>query len=158
MKKYAANYLVSGTGSFLKNGIVVATETGEIAEFIDTRGELIELAQLIFLNGILIPDFRFVRVQTDVAVHAITSLPESLVFRSVAGQKEVSLPEVIETGKQVQAAFPELTIPQIVQEISGLLLSENKFSKLLSPGLYLLNGVNLPDLKFTPHSKLKKIL
>ena len=50
MRKFTANYLVTASGTFLKNGIVIAEENGTAIEFIDTTGDLKEIAQLTFYN------------------------------------------------------------------------------------------------------------
>lgn len=158
MKKFAANYLVSGTGKFLKNGIVITTEEGDAVEFIDPGDDLREIAQLIFLNGILIANFRFIRVHSDFTGKESVTLLESLIVQLVADLKEISIQNVIETGMQIQAKYPEMTIPQILIEITNSLLNDGRFSRMNVPGIYLLSGVNLSELKFTNRSKLKKIL
>jgi len=158
MKKFAANYLVSDTGKFLKNGIVVATEEGEAVEFIDPGDDLREIAQLIFYNGILITNFRFIRVHSDFLGNGSVSPLDSRIIELVADLKEVVIQNVIETGMQIQVQFPEMTIPQILIEITNSLLNHGRFSRMHVSGIYLLSGVNLPDLKFTNRSRLKKIL
>lgn len=158
MKKFAANYLVSDTGKFLKNGIVVATEDGEVVEFIDPGDDLREIAQLIFFNGILITNYRYDRIHSEFRSDVTFSHLVSLIIQLTAELNEVTIQNVIEMGKQVQVQFPEMTIPQIFIEISNSLLDGGRFAGMNVPGIYLLSGVNLSELKFTPRSKLKKIL
>mgnify|MGYP001611042402 CR=1 FL=1 len=158
MKKFAANYLVSDSGIFLKNGIVVANDEGTVVEFIDTGGDLREIAQLLFFNGILITNCRFVRTPSDLPRHKTDNLLKSLIVQLVFGLNEVTIRNLIEIGIQIQAQFPSMTIPEILHEITNILLIDRKYSRQIVPGIFLLIGVNLADLHFTPKSKLKKIL
>jgi hypothetical protein len=158
MKKFAANYLVSDTEKFLKNGIVVATETGVVVEFIDTDGDLREIAQLSFFNGILMANFRFVRNHSGFTGSTQVPILATLYFQQMAELDEANLQNIIEIGKKIQVQFPELTIPQIFMEISNWMLLGGRFSRIQLPGLFLISGVDLSNLKFTHQSKLKKIL
>lgn len=158
MKKFAANYLVSNTGKFLKNGIIVVTDEGVAVEFIDPGDDLREIAQLIFFNGILITNFRFIRVHSDFHDNVSVSPLESRIIQLTTDFKDVTIQNVIEVGIQIQVQFPEMTISQILIEITNSLLNDGRFSGMNVPGIYLLSGVNLSELRFTPRSKLKKIL
>lgn len=158
MKKFAANYLISDDGRFLKNGIAVASDDGNMIEFIDTEGDLKEIAQLTFLNGILMTDFSFIRNQSDIRSFQSDSSPESFIQKRIADQNEISASSLIDIGIHLQEQFPEMILPQILQVISNSLLFEGNFSRFQLPGLVLLSGVNLPELRFTAKSKLKKIL
>ncbi|NOY36684.1 MAG: hypothetical protein GXO83_03825 [Chlorobi bacterium] len=53
--KISANYIFTGNGRLLKNGIIVLDENLEISEVIDTSGNLNESAGLEFYNGLIIP-------------------------------------------------------------------------------------------------------
>ena len=57
MRKFAANYVVSYTGEFLKNGIVIIEDDGTDIRIINTNGDLMESEQLIFYNGILLTGY-----------------------------------------------------------------------------------------------------
>jgi len=57
MRKLAANYIITGIGDILKNSYIELTEEGEIVKIVDTKGDLPEIAQLEFYNGVLIPGF-----------------------------------------------------------------------------------------------------
>jgi len=158
MKKFAANYLVSESGEFIKNGIILATDQGDCIEVIDQGEDLREIAQLTFYNGIVLTNFRFVGIHSDFqSIKPVTFL-ESAIFRLFAGIYEINIQVLIETGILIQEQFPEMTIPQILNEITKSLLNEARFSRMNLPGIYLLSGVNLSDLKFTDRSKLKKLL
>ena len=61
MRKFTANYLLSDSGVFLKNGIVIVEEDGSAIEYLDTKGDLKEIAQMSFHNGILMAGFIFVK-------------------------------------------------------------------------------------------------
>jgi len=156
MRKFAANYVLSPNGEFLKNGIVVASEDGFVTQFIDTKGDLREIAQLTFLNGILMVGTLFTKTNT---ANFDSDQPfESLVIKSAAELTQISIPETIDLAKQVQHQFPEIKIPEILNRIRTILQTHAGFSMEMAPGIYLLSGADLVNLHFTPKSKLKKIL
>ncbi len=153
MKKLAANYIVSDAGKLLKNGILLAGEDGVAHEFIDTQGDLDEIAQLTFHNGILISGSTFRRINSE----SLFLSPEgSFICSLTAGVEQISLHNLVELGKQVQAQFPEMTIPEIMDSLNSVL--NRQFRKESIPGIFLLIGSDLPGMHFTHKSRLKKIL
>lgn len=158
MKKFAANYLVSEAGKFLKNGIIVAEDNGTVVELIDTAGDLDEIAQLTFLNGILISGSVFTRINAESPISESVHSISSQINPFVAGLSQISIHQLIELGKQIQGQFPEMKIPEIMSEITAILLTSSRFRKEKIPGIFLLTGVNLAQLHFTAKSRLKKIL
>jgi len=158
MKKFAANYLVTESGEWIKNGIIVATEVGDVVEIIDQGEDLREIEQLTFFNGILFTNFRFVRIHSDLPEKNSVSQLESLIIQLATDLNEVSIQIVIEAAMQIHVQFPEMTIPQIFTELSNSMFGNGNFSRINLPGIYLLSSVNLSERRFTPRSKLKKIL
>jgi hypothetical protein len=158
MKKFAANYLVSDTGGFLKNGIVQVGEDGVVARYIDTQGDLIEIEQLIFHNGILIAGCQFTRTNVNQQVLGSGKSFQSFVLQAVLGLTQISIQNLLDLWKQLQLQFPEMRIPAIMNEISEILMAEGGFLKETIPGIYLLSSVDLVELHFKPNSRLKKIL
>jgi cytosine/adenosine deaminase-related metal-dependent hydrolase len=57
MKKFAAQYIITGTGDVLKRGVVSCDDSGMIVSVSDTSGELKEAAAIPFYNGIIVPGF-----------------------------------------------------------------------------------------------------
>lgn len=57
MRKISANYIFTGTGEVLKQGIIELDDFGKILNVRDTKGELKEEQGLEFYNGILVPGF-----------------------------------------------------------------------------------------------------
>lgn len=57
MRKISANYIFPISGAPLKNGIIVLDSNNVITDIIDTGGNLKEIANLEYYNGILIPGF-----------------------------------------------------------------------------------------------------
>ncbi len=156
MRKFAANYLVADTGDYLKNGIVVVGEDGFSLEYIDTKGDLREIAQLTFLNGILMAGCTFIKTK---AANSGSDQPfESLIMNFLAESNQFSLHELIDLGKQIQLQFPTFKIPEIMNKITSILQIEGGFSKEPKSGIYLITGVDLVNLHFSPKSRLKKIL
>ncbi len=147
MKKLAANYLISETGKLLKNGILLAEDNGVALDFIDTNGDLDEIAQLTFHNGILIAGQTFTR---------INSASQAFISPTISGKDHLSLHDLVELAKQYQIQFPEMQIPEIWNAIITILQPE--FRKESTAGIFLLIGSDLPGLHFTSKSRLKKIL
>lgn len=157
MRKFAANYLVSDTGVFLKNGMVIARADGVIEQYIDTKGDLREVEQLSFHNGILIAGFSFTRNKTS-SPNLLSDNPFwSMVLQLAGGFEQLLIQDYMEMGKKLQVQFPRMKIPAIMNEITAALLSEGGFEKQTNPGLYLFTGVDLVNLHFTPKSRLMKI-
>jgi hypothetical protein len=137
VKKFAANYILSITGELLKNGILIANDKGKVMEQKDTKGYLEEIAQLTFLNGILIPGIRFIELNS--------------------GQTNYfTLNDWIEKAKQIQEKSPEMHIPDIVRMIASTLSVHYRMEP--DEGIFLLTGVDLVQLHLTPQSQLKKII
>ena len=151
MRNFAANYLIDNAGMLLKNGIIHADEQGNAIRFIDTRGDLRETELLAFHNGIIFAGQKFSRTNqsSPVSGNQISELGSSA--------SQLSLQEVIELAKQRQAVFPEKNIPEILNEISAELLENEGFVQVPVPGIYLLSGANLPELKFTAKSRIRRI-
>jgi aminodeoxyfutalosine deaminase len=57
MRKLSADYIFTSATSPLKRGILIIADDGTIVDVIDTRGNLTEIANLEFYNGILVPGF-----------------------------------------------------------------------------------------------------
>ena len=83
---------------------------------------------------------------------------KSFVLDSVAKSIPFSLEDLINLGKQVQDRFPEMKIPAILNGISEVLLIDGEFTKENQPGIYLITGIDLVELRFTLKSRIKKIL
>ncbi|MDP3914178.1 MAG: hypothetical protein Q8R96_10630 [Bacteroidota bacterium] len=156
MRKFAANYLVSEDGVFLKNGILEAGEDGFAIKYIDTKGDLREIAQLTFLNGILMSGCRLKK--TDAAISHPNQPLESIIMRHLAAKIQFSIHELIDLGKLVQLQFPEINIPEILNKITSTLQTYGGFSMESQPGFFLLSGADLVNLHFTTKSRLKKML
>lgn len=57
MKRFSAQYIITGTGKILKRGIITTDDNGFIRSVADTGGSLTELENTSFYNGIIIPGF-----------------------------------------------------------------------------------------------------
>jgi hypothetical protein len=158
MKKFAANYIYSESGELLKNGILLAEEDGLVLDYIDTSGQLHEIAQLSFLNGILIGGFCFSRVRESTPVTDLDHRFCSLVLPELDGKEEISILKWLEICKLVPTYFPDLVITEVFKEITNILCSEGGFRKETTPGIYLLTGADLVILKLSANSRLKRIL
>lgn len=135
MKKFTANYLVTPVGEFLKNGIVMISDDGMASEFIDTKGDLREMAQLVFHSGILVPNFEF-RKNNEPAF---------------------TLEVFIETAKEIQQKNTGLSIPEIFKQLAERLQIDRGFTKNRLPGLFRLTGNDLVHLKFSKECKCRRI-
>jgi hypothetical protein len=158
MRKFAANYLISDAGVFLKNGIVVADNNGTALEFIDTTDDLKEIAQLIFYNGILISGVQFIKTDQKLVVTESPSPVGTFILKLTFGLKQITIQHFVELAKQVQEQFQEMKIPEIVGAITTVLIMNGGFSRENIPGIYLLKGVDLQKLQFKPDTILKMII
>ena len=158
MKKFAANYLLNDQGNFLKNGILVAGNDGTVLEYIDSGDHLIEISGLSFLNGILMANCTFVKREIPIQQFGSNSPSSALVLEAVEGLDKFSIHSLIELAKDIQEHFPEMNIPEIMNEITLILTSQVGFAKEYKPGIFLLVGADLPRLRFVSKSRLKKIL
>jgi hypothetical protein len=158
MKKFTANYLIDDQGNFLKNGIVVAEDDGTLLQYVDTSDNLIEIAGLIFHNGILLADCTFIRQEPSIHNFKINSPLSILVSNAIEGLNRFSIQNQIELAEKIQENFLEMNIPEIINKIMSILISQAGFKKEYKPGIFLLVGADLPRLRFTSKTKLKKIL
>jgi hypothetical protein len=152
MRKFAANFVVSESGKLLKNGILIANDDGTLAEMIDTGGDLGELAQLTFLNGILFTNSLYISRELvspdDDVLHFIAARTNEF--------RQITIGEIIDIARLTQTEFPELKIPQIFTAIYSLLTSY--FDKENQPGVFLLTHSDLIGMHFKAQSRLKRIL
>lgn len=147
MKKLAANYIISESNKFLKNGILLAEDNGTATEYINTNGDLDEIAQLTFHNGILVAGQIFIRVNLEV---------KPPFNENIQDKEQLSLNDLIELAKENQLLHPERTIPEIWSALNAdLALSYRKEN---AAGIFLLIGCDLPSFRFTVKSRLKKLL
>lgn len=136
MRKFTSNYLINPKGKFLKNGIVIVSDDGMATEFIDTKGDLREMAQLVFHSGILVPNFEF----------------------SKSNEPAFTLEAFIEAAKEIQQKNTGLSIPEIFTQLSESLQTNDGFTKNRLPGLFRLTGNDLVHLKFLKECKCKRIV
>jgi len=158
MRKFASNYVLSESGDFLKNGILIAEDDGSVLEYIDTDGKLSEIAQLIFFNGILIANFEFVRVQESAHVYEFDNRFSSLILPELEEKNEITIHNWLKICQQVQRYFPEMIITEIFEGINQILCAEGGFRKENQSGVYLLDGTDLVVLKLSENCRLKRIL
>lgn len=158
MKKFAAHYLFTDSGALLKNGIAVTGQDDFVVEYMDTLGELQELEQMIFHSGLLLGAFEL----TKQPGATIDPFPQDLfqlqLIHLLANSDQLSLHQLMDTAIELQKQFPEITIPDLLNRMFGILASGAGYVKKPLPGLYLLTGLDMTGMHFTPASRLKKIL
>ncbi len=158
MRKLAANYVISDSGELLKNGIIVAEDDGSVLEYIDTEGQLQEMARLEFHNGILLGGFSFVKIRESLPFQDFDSRFSSLILPEISGMNEFSILKWLDLCKKIPALFPDMAITEIMRGITDILCTDCGFRKENIPGIYLLTGSNLIVLKLTTNCRLKRIL
>jgi len=158
MKKLAANYTICDSGELLKNGIIVAEDDGSVLEYIDTKGELNEIARLAFYNGILLGGFNFVKVREAKQAFDVDSRFSSLVLAEISGMNEISILKWLDICKKISVHFPEMKIIDIARKIIDIVSTDGGFRKENAAGIYLLTGSDLIVLKLTMNCRLKRIL
>ena len=154
MKKFAAHYLLTDSGLLLKNGMVVV-DNNQPFQFIDTRGELTEIEQLIFLSGLLISAYEVIK-QDDLTPSSGTENLLSLHY-PILNKDHLSFKEVIDLARQLQDSYPDSNIPDMLKKIDQQFLP-NGFVKKTIPALYLLSALDLKTLRFTERTRLKKVV
>ena len=158
MRKFAANYVISGSGDLLKNSILIAEGDGTVLEYIDTKGKLQEMAQLPFLNGILMAGFNFVRVRELLQDLGDDDRLSSFILQELEGENEISMLKWLEICKRASYYLPDLVITEYFKEINNWLFLDGGFRKEDGSGVYLLTGTDLLALKLTGNTRLKRIL
>ena len=158
MKKFAANYVISDSGELLKNGIIVAEDDGSVLEYIDTEGDLQEIARLEFHNGILLGGFTFVKVREAVPIMDFDSRFSSIILPKISGMNEISILKWLDICKKIPALFPEMKITEITRKITDAISTDGGFRKENAAGIYLLTGSDLIVLKLTTNCRIKRIL
>ena len=87
MRKLSADYIFTSVDQPLKRGILVLEDDGTVLDVIDTHGDLKEMANLEFYNGILVPGFvnchvhlEFSRARNSFPMHTgISGFIESMI-------------------------------------------------------------------------------
>ena len=158
MKKFAANYVISDSGELLKNGMIIAEDDGSVLEYVDTAGDLREIARLEFHNGILLGGFTFVKVREPLPLIDFDSLFSSLILPEISGNNEISILKWLDICKKFPALFPDLVISEITNRITDIICTDGGFRKENTPGIYLLTGSDLIVLKLTLNCRIKRIL
>ena len=138
--------------------MAVVGEDGFILQYIDTNGDLIEVEQLSFHNGILMAGIIFTKINATQPNGVSGNTFKLFVLQSVSESTQLSIQNLIDLCKQLQLQFPEMKIPAIMNEIYEVLLGEGGFIKETNPEIYLLTSVDLVKLHFTPKTRLKKII
>ena len=119
-------------------------------------GEIEEIALLSFYNGILLAGVEFEKVSEHIP-SGVKKIKHP-IFSLLKDSACITIKEMFELGKRIQNQFPELKIPEILNEIDRCLQTDGYFRKKKIPGIFLLIGTNLPKLKFTSNSRIKKLL
>lgn len=156
MRKFAANYVISDSGKLLKNGILLADANGMAINTIDTNGDLDEIAQLVFLNGILFPNYTYFAVDLSGTENLQEGSVAAFIASKVKAHQQLATQELVGILKQVQAEFPELQIPELLDEAFAVL--DSGFKKELQPGIFLATYIDLVGLKFRTETKLRRII
>lgn len=157
MRKISATYIFPGNKPPLKNGILICDDDGKILKLTDTGGQLTEQAGLEYYSGILMPGF------INANHHA--EPPPSIVGRGtnrLAQKQQLStLSEMI----ALQQNSPELSLEELIKRATinaarALQIDDcfGSFEPGKRPGINLITGADLKNLKLTAQSKLKKLV
>lgn len=158
MKKFAAHYLLTDTGDLLKNGVAVAGKEGYIVQYIDTKGAIQEQEQMIFFSGMLTAAFDLVKGHHPAVNPFREDRFELQVIQSIDDSERLSITQLVELARQLQQQFPEMEVPALLTNMIRVLTADAGYVKEPRAGLFLLTGLDVTTLHFTPQSRLKKIL
>ena len=139
MRKIAATYVFPVSSPPLKNGILILDGQGKILDVKDTGGNLREEAGLEFYNGILIPGF--------ISTHGLTE--NSILSEMKANQEK----------------FKKVTLDELIKwaTLNGARALGNEghlgsFEVGKTPGVYLLEKVDLHKLILTSETKVRRLV
>lgn len=155
MRKFAAHYLLTPTGRLLKNGIALAKDNGTI-QWMDTKGQVDEYERMIFHSGLLLEGFEFQKMPGS-ALHFPPPENSPSLFNQFAHLNRLSLNEWVELAKQLQVLQPEMDMVKIIEHMEQELKTMG-YEKKTIPGLYLLSGMDLGNLRFKDKTSVKKIV
>lgn len=101
MRRFSAQYIITGTGVLLKRGIITTDDEGCILDILDTRGNPPELSRTEFHNGIIVPGFINTHCHLELSgMHKVISEHTGLAefIKNVREKRQgddESLPEII---------------------------------------------------------------
>jgi hypothetical protein len=70
----------------------------------------------------------------------------------------LSMLDFIELAKQIQDELIDMKIPEIFKGISDALILSAGFVKVVLQGIFLITGLDLPNMHFTARTRIKRIL
>jgi hypothetical protein len=131
-RKLSAHYVFPGGSPPLKRGIVVADDSGNILDVIDTNGNLLESQALEFYDGIITPGF----LNTDI---------DKLKFIQQQNP-HLHLEELIDRSTLYMAK---------AMHLEGTMGTIEKGKK---PGLNLITGIDFVKMQLTSQSEVKVLM
>jgi len=150
--KFAAHYIITGTGEILPKGIVEVDQDGRIINLISNENGLREQAGMEFHSGVICPAFPdiFQHLQLDELFEKVPELRPYQAF----------LPADI---KNIQLSDPKAELSDLIilfcQKLSMVLNMPEAGTIEIGkrPGLVLLNVMNYQNLRLTEDSRIRKL-
>jgi len=161
--KFAAHYIITGTGEILPKGIVEVDREGRITDLISNENGLREQAGMEFHSGVICPAFPDIFQHFEVD-ELFVKIPALQRFRAF-------LPTDIRHPKAVFNWIKNIQLANSTTELSELIsLFCQKICDELNqpeagtieigkrPGLVLLNVMNYQNLRLTEDSRIRKLI
>ncbi|RKD92143.1 hypothetical protein [Mangrovibacterium diazotrophicum] len=160
--KFAAHYIITGTGEILPKGIVEVDQDGRIINLISNEKGLREQAGMEFHSGVICPAFPdiFQHLQLDELFEKVPELRPYQAFLPA----DISHPKAVFNWiKNIQLNDPKTELSELIT------LFCKKLSEVLNqpetgtieigkrPGLVLLNVMNYQNLRLTEDSRIRKL-
>ena len=161
--KFAAHYIITGTGEILPKGIVEVDERGRIINLFSNENGLREQAGMEFHSGVICPAFPdiFQHLEVD---ELFARVPDLQRFRAFL-PADVRHPKVVFNWlKNIQMNDPKAELSELVtlfckklcEELSQPEAGTIEIGK--RPGLVLLNVMNYQNLRLTEDSRIRKLI
>lgn len=184
-RKIAANLLFTFNGPPIKNGYLVIDESGLIEKVVDTSGQIPEIANLEYYNGILVPGFIiFAQNQTldnipkylwDIGVQALMFPPYTKKTQPLGMLQsfEINLNDGLDFYKDSASVLTQIIqkqsetvgfIDALMHATSApakLLGCENQLGRFVSgsrPGVILLSPFDFRNNRITEQTVAKRIV
>lgn len=161
--KFAAHYIITGTGEILPKGIVEVDRDGRIVKLNSNENGLREQAGMEFHSGVICPAFPeiFQHLQLDELFEKVPELRPYQAFLPA----DIRQPKAVFNWiKNIQLADERAELPELItlfcQKLSEVLkLPEaGTIETGKRPGLVLINVMNYQKLRLTGDSRIRKLI
>jgi len=161
--KFAAHYIITGTGVVLRNGIAEVDREGRIVALIDNEGGLREQAGMEFHSGIICPAFP--ELPQGFAIEELfRKFPHLQNYRSDLPADLAGLKGFFNWVKNIQLRKPDTELSALIslfcREVGEKLhpTRNGTIEAGKSPGLAVISGVDYQQLRLTENARIRRLV